>query len=86
MDKKPRHLTRKGANASTSASIFHLKCDNYILQSSPDDTIAVTRGCHLIKLCQDHPAIDFLILDNSFGTKDSHKLFFIQVSAMKYQS
>ena len=40
--------------------------------------------CILIKLIQKHPAVDFLILENLAGVS-SKKLFFVQVSAVKYQ-
>ena len=64
---------------------FVLKCDNYISQKSPTDDIRTgSSGCHLIKLCERYPAIDFLVVDNRAG-KSSHRLFLIQVSSMKYQ-
>ena len=53
-----------------------VKCDNYISQKSPTDDIRTgSSGCHLIKLCERHPAIDFLVVDNRAG-KSSHRLFY----------
>ena len=39
--------------------------------------------CKLVKLAENHPAIDFIILYNPGGSK-SKRLFFVQVSSRKY--
>lgn len=42
--------------------------------------------CTIIKLSENHPAIDFLILDDTRLEKDSCKLFLVQVSIKSYQN
>ena len=82
-DPRPVALSSR---AKTCDETFTLQCDNYIVQQKIEDNLmTVTEpGCHLVKLCERHPAIDFLVVDNSAG-KSSHRLFLIQVSAVKYQ-
>ena len=82
-DPRPVALSTR---AKTCDETFTLQCDNYIVQQKIEDNLmTVTEpGCHLVKLCECHPAIDFLVVDNSAG-KCSRRLFLIQVSAVKYQ-
>ena len=75
------------SRAKTCENEFALRYDKYIVQqNSTDDLMKVMEpGCHLVKLCERHPAIDFLVVHNRAG-QSSRRLFLIQVSAMKYQN
>lgn len=84
MGENPRPVCL-GDQAVKREQEFFLKCDNYISQQSSEDDIIIGSGCHLIKLYQNHAAIDFLVVDNQVG-KNSRRLFLIQVSSMKYQN
>ena len=82
--KKPRPVALSNG-AKICDKTFTLQCDNYIVEQKIEDNLTVTgSGCHLVKLFERHPAIDFLVIDNSAG-KSSRRLFLIQVSAVKYQ-
>ena len=82
-DPRPVALSTR---AKTCDETFTLQCDNYIVQQKIKDNLMTVTGpgCHLVKLFERHPAIDFLVIDNSAG-KCSRRLFLIQVSAVKYQ-
>lgn len=69
----------------TKKKAYHLKCSNIIYQQDISSSIQPDNGtCTLVKLVEDHPALDFLIIDKSYG-KDSNRLFFIQVSLSRYE-
>ena len=54
------------SRAKTCENEFAFRYDKYIVQqNNTDDLMKVTEpGCHLVKLCERHPAIDFLVVDN----------------------
>lgn len=64
---------------------IHAALIRFIVIASISAETVMESGCHLVKLCERHPAIDFLIVDNPAG-ENSRRLFLIQVSAMKYQN
>ena len=69
----------------TKKERYHLKCSNIIYQQDISSSIQPDNGtCTLVKLVEGHPALDFLIIDKSYG-KDSNRLFFIQVSLSRYE-
>ena len=79
----PTCLSKKATTAHSES--FDLRATKYLLQTHPaclphgwDST-----GVILIKLVQKHPAVDFLVINN-WGAS-SKRLFFVQVSAKKYQ-
>lgn len=60
--------------------------DKFLFQSKRGEVLPSAEGeCVLIKLSENHVAVDFLILDATEIGVSSKKLFFVQVSAMKYQ-
>ena len=61
-------------------------CSYYVLQECPQSPIqGLKHDWTLIKLEQDHPSLDFLIVARPFS-KDSQKLFLIQVSNSRYEN
>ena len=62
-----------------------IACDNSIKQRAVSDNLIVPiNKCTIIHLCQNHFAIDFLILNNRPGVR-AKRLYFVQVSLQRYQ-
>ena len=85
-----RLLAYKGFEACTLAKqhVVHIPAPtSYEIQQQPGDVLEPpqTGQCVLIKLAENHVAVDFLIVDATELGAASKKLFFVQVSVMQYQ-
>lgn len=64
-----------------------ITCSEFVVQSTIGGDIPVSLAdptCCLVKLARNHPAIDFIIYQSN-GSTSSKTLYFIQVSAQRYQ-
>jgi Cdc6-like AAA superfamily ATPase len=57
----------------------------YIVQTACHDDLKCEQMCCLVKLCESHYGVDFLVIYNPAGA-DSKKLLLIQASVTKYQT
>ena len=65
---------------------YDLRCTKYVIQENIQYPIeGLNNKWTLIKLIENHPSLDFLIVAKSYG-RDSHKLFLIQVSTSRYET
>ena len=72
------------ANTNIEPTV-EIACNNSIKQRDvSDDLILPINRCTIIHLCQNHFAIDFLILNKRPGARAS-RLYFVQVSLQRYQ-
>ena len=64
-----------------------ITCNKFVEQSTIGGNISVSLSdctCCLVKLAHNHPAFDFIIYESN-GSAGSKVLYFVQVSAQKYQ-
>lgn len=82
--KAPRGFTAKGArDYVTVPKITKTWSQPTAGYCPPTDTIGSSE-CLMIKLAENHYAIDFLILDCTVAGVKNRRLYFVQVSAQKY--
>lgn len=80
-----KHITVGRANMSPE-SIKILSATRFIRQTSEWECPVVEVGeTALIKCCNNHEAIDFIVVDFSQSSNDSRRLFLVQVSHQFYQ-
>lgn len=78
-----RTITGRNPKCST----LSITCNKFVQQSTIGGNIPISLAaptCCLVKLAHRHPAIDFIIYQSN-GSASSKILYFIQVSAQKYQ-
>ena len=87
MGKKPTPVNKclDSTSYSKGKPQFRIPAANgYTVQRSCADDLGSDKSCHLVKLCESHYGIDFLIVNNPSGSA-SKNLFLVQVSMTKYQ-
>ena len=77
------HNRRETPSKISRENVYTIRVTNFEKQVSIGDALPRDRGCHLVKLVENHVAIDFVIIERESG-KDTEKLFLIQASATKY--